>query len=466
MLERRRFCLQSNETSKLRDHKADPVTQNVAPLNVPSHPNCPQNAIYRPEAIATAGMSISLSYNATSTGGWGFVFKKYALQALIIGLQIWTAAISIANAQEKLGMDERIGNSEGWSIGYNKSLNGCLASETFSDATTFWLGIDGRDHTFFLALTNPNWQSIEPGKAYALRFLALGGGRWQGKFLGVAREAEKGIVSSGLNEKFVGDIVRSSGVAVSLGDTMIARLSLQGSSSAMSAIAQCQSERGGNADTPSGARGTSSGTGFFITSKGHVLTNAHVVRGCTTVNLQQPGGLSQSGRVVATDSKNDLAVIVSNIKPPGVAALRANVRLGENIAVFGFPLTDRLSTTGNFTVGYVSALAGLKDDTAVIQISAPIQPGNSGGPVFDNHGNVVAVIVATATTSIMADASGQTPTVMPQNINFAIKTAIALAFLNSNGVNADADVESKLSLDTSELAEHAKTRTVKIICSN
>jgi S1-C subfamily serine protease len=124
-----------------------------------------------------------------------------------------------------------------------------------------------------------------------------------------------------------------------------------------------------------------------------VLTNAHVVKGSTSVNLQQPGGLSQSGRVVATDVKNDLAVIVANVKPPAVAALLAGVRLGENIAVFGFPPMDRLSTTGNFTIGYVSSLAGLKDNTAVIQISAPIQPGNSGGPAFDKHGNVVAIIV-------------------------------------------------------------------------
>lgn len=394
------------------------------------------------------------------------MFRSRAFQAVVIGLQIWAVAFDLAQAQEKLGLDERLGTSEGWSIGYNKTLNGCLAYETFSDATTFWLGIDGRNRSFFLALTNPNWQSIEPGKSYALRFMALGGGRWQGKFFGVSREAEKGIVSGELNEKFVGEIVRSSGVAVSLGDKNIARLSLQGSSAAMAAIMQCQRERSSGSSSPSPSGGASSGTGFFITSSGDVLTNAHVINGCSAVTLQQPGGLSQKGRVVATDAKNDLAVIVTSMKPPAVAALRANVRLGENIAVFGFPLSNRLSTAGNFTVGYVSALAGLKDDTTAIQISAPIQPGNSGGPVFDSHGNVVAIIVATATTSIMADASGQAPSVMPQNINFAIKSAIALAFLSSNGVNPDADVDNNLHLETSELAEHAKSRTVKIICSN
>jgi serine protease Do len=394
----------------------------------------------------------------------GQVFKGWSFPLLLVGLQIWAGAIGYAHAQGNLGIDERIGSSEGWAIGYNKSVNGCLASETYSDETTFWLGIDGRDHTFFLALTNPNWQSIEPGKAYALKFLALGGGRWQGKFVGVSRESEKGVVSGELNEKFVGDIVRSAGVAVSIGDRTVARLNLQGSSAAMSAIVQCQGEKGGGAGSPSRSGGTSQGTGFFITSNGHILTNAHVVKGCTTVDLQQPGGVVHSGRVMATDGQNDLAVIITDMKPPAVAAFRTDVRLGENIAVFGFPLGDRLSTSGNFTVGYVSALAGMKDNSSEIQISAPIQPGSSGGPVFDNHGNVVAVIVATATTAIMANTSGETPSVMPQNINFAIKTAIALAFLNSNAVNPDAQIDTKSSLDTAEIAERAKARTVKIMC--
>ena len=167
------------------------------------------------------------------------------LSALIlIGVQICAGASGYAYAETRLGIDEKIETTEGWTIGYNKTLNGCLASKSFSDATTLWLGIDGRDHTFFLALTNPNWQSIEPGKQYLLRFLALGGGRWQGKFVGVAREGEKGVVSGGLKEKFVGDIVGSSGVAVSLGEKVVARLSLQGSAAAMSSVVQCQADRG------------------------------------------------------------------------------------------------------------------------------------------------------------------------------------------------------------------------------
>lgn len=387
------------------------------------------------------------------------MFRDRLVCLVAVSLQILASSIGYACAQASLGMDEKLGKTESWTIGYNKSLNGCLASETFSDSTTFWLGIDGRDNSYFLALTNPNWQSIEPGKQYSLRFAALGGGRWQGHFVGVSREDEKGVVSGGLNVKFVGDIVRSSGIAVSISDRVIARLSLEGSSAAMSAVAECQSERRGGSSSPE-SKGASSGTGFFITSNGHILTNQHVVKGCSKVDLRQPGGVTYSGRIMATDEQTDLAVIATNMKPPAVASLRSDVRLGENISVFGFPLGDSLSTTGNFTVGYVTSLAGMRDDSSKIQISAPIQPGNSGGPVFDNRGNVVGIIVATATTAIMANATG----VMPQNINFAIKTAIAVAFLNSNGVLPDAQIESKNFQDTAELAEKAKERTVKIIC--
>jgi serine protease Do len=393
------------------------------------------------------------------------IFRSLLL-LILVNAQICGVAIRQAHAQTLLGIDEKIGTAEGWAIGYNKALNGCLASETFSDSTTLWLGIDGRDRTFFLALTNPNWNSIEPGKQYLLQFMAVGGGRWRGKFVGVARESEKGVVSGGLKEKFVEDIVGSSGLAVSLDDKVVARLGLRGSAAAISSVVQCQSERSGKAGSPSRSGGSAQGTGFFITTNGHILTNAHVVEGCTTVNLQQPGGAAHSGRVMASDGQNDLAVIVTDMKPPAVSAIRTDVRLGESIAVFGFPLGDILSTTGNFTVGYVSALAGMKDNSSEIQISAPIQPGSSGGPVFDNHGNVVAIIVASATTAIMTENSGEAPRVMPQNINFAIKAATALAFLSSNGVTPDAQADPKKLLDTAELAELAKARTVRIVCEH
>jgi len=290
--------------------------------------------------------------------------KRWPLLVFFLGLHVSVLDSSQAHAQARLAMDERVGSAEGWAVGYNSSVEGCLASITYSDETTFWLGIDGRDRSTYLALTNPNWQSIESGKQYDLRFVALGGSRWQGKFFGIARDSEKGIISSGLKENFVRELALSSGVAVSIGSRTVARLSLQGSPAAMAAVTQCQSEKNasGNPRKPGnsnvGPRVVGNGTGFFVTSSGHVLTNHHVINECVALEVQQAGGSSREGRLVASDKNNDLAVLVTELKPPSVAPLRNEVRLGEDIAVFGFPLLETLASAGNFTVGNVTGFGG------------------------------------------------------------------------------------------------------------
>ena len=97
-----------------------------------------------------------------------------------------------------------------------------------------------------------------------------------------------------------------------------------------------------------------------------------------------------AGRII--DVTNDLALITVNTRPTTFASFRSGVRLGEGVAAFGFPLAGLLATSGNFTLGNVTAVAGLGDDTRILQISAPVQPGNSGGPLLDYSGNVVGVV--------------------------------------------------------------------------
>jgi hypothetical protein len=80
----------------------------------------------------------------------------------------------------------------------------------------------------------------------------------------------------------------------------------------------------------------------------------------------------------------------TKIVPP----FRIGARVGENIFVYGFPLSGLLSSSGNFTVGNITSVAGLGDDSRIMQISAPVQPGNSGGPLLDRFGNVVGVVVS------------------------------------------------------------------------
>jgi serine protease Do len=368
----------------------------------------------------------------------------------------------IVHAAERLKIDETFGAVDAWTVGFSRGAEGCLASTSYSDQTTAWIGVDGTDDSIYFALTNPNWQSIQEGKEYRVRIASVGGGRWHGDFFGTSRQTEKGIIASGLKERFVKDLIRSPGIAVYLGSALIAKLNLEGSPAAFSTMLECQAKRVPGAASKGSQTGrgvASSGTGFFVSSSGHILTNNHVVNGCSEIEVNQPGQ-SIPGTVIATDKTNDLAVIKTASPPSAVAGLRSDLRVGDNIAVYGFPLSDRLATTGNFTVGYVSALAGLGDDSSKIQISAPIQPGSSGGPVFDHYGNAVAVIVSTATAAIMANANG----VAPQNINFAIKASIARSFLDANGIGADGQTQDKKIYEFADLAERAKLVTVKIFC--
>jgi hypothetical protein len=134
-----------------------------------------------------------------------------------------------------------------------------------------------------------------------------------------------------------------------------------------------------------------------------------------------------------------------------VPAFRSYTRLGENIYVFGFPVFPFLSSSGNFTAGTVTALAGPRDDSGLVQISAPVQPGNSGGPLLDKYGNVVGVVVG------KIDAL--------QNVNFAIKSGIVLNFLFSNRA-ATKQVEASRELPSEEIAELANSFSVRVLCYN
>lgn len=136
-------------------------------------------------------------------------------------------------------------------------------------------------------------------------------------------------------------------------------------------------------------------------------------------------------------------------------------RVGESVYAFGFPLNGLLATTGNFTIGNVTATAGLGDDTRHIQVSVPIQPGNSGGPLVDQYGNVVGVIVSKLNALKMASLTSD----LAQNVNFAIKTTVALNFLEANGILAPLNTRSSDPMTADTIAERAKAFTVRVNCN-
>lgn len=146
----------------------------------------------------------------------------------------------------------------------------------------------------------------------------------------------------------------------------------------------------------------SSGTGFAISSDGMIVTNFHVIEGATNIKVRGINGQfdnAYNARVINYDKNNDLAIIAisdANFKSLGKIpyTLKSNANVGENIFVLGYPLRATMGDEIKLTTGVISSKTGFQGDITSYQISAPVQPGNSGGPLFDSHGNIIGIINA------------------------------------------------------------------------
>ena len=204
-----------------------------------------------------------------------------------------------------------------------------------------------------------------------------------------------------------------------------------------------------------------SGSGFVVTEDGDVLTNFHVIDGCSSVRAQHRGQRREA-EIAATDEDDDLALLrLAGVRGASIARFRRGrgIRSGEDVVGLGFPLRGLLANQANVTVGIVSATAGLQDDARFLQISAPVQPANSGGPLFDRSGNVVGIIVAKLDALQVAELTGD----IPQNVNFAIKAGVARTFLAGNGVEVET-APSAERLDAADIAELGRAVTVAVEC--
>jgi S1-C subfamily serine protease len=216
---------------------------------------------------------------------------------------------------------------------------------------------------------------------------------------------------------------------------------------------------------PNGGNGTqlvSSGTGFLVSDTGHVLTNNHVIDGCTRQTFQLRGELAVAAERLATNELTDLALLKTTLSAAAPAQFRngTGVRLGDEVVVYGFPLLGDLSSQGNLTHGIISALSGLNDDLSRMQMTAQIQPGNSGGPVMDRAGQIIGVVVETANDEYFRRERGA----VAQNVNFAIRDSLARSFLDTNNVHYALAAASGPQLSIADIAEGAQRFTGTILC--
>src|SRR5262249_10175482 len=175
------------------------------------------------------------------------------------------------------------------------------------------------------------------------------------------------------------------------------------------------------------------GSGFVVSPEGHILTCAHVV-GSLNSATAWINGRRYPCNVIARDTNIDLAILhVENdhlpFRPMPFAA-DTHYALGQDVFTMGFPLAEVLGSEPRLNKGLLSATVGIDDDPKFVQVSAAIQPGNSGGPLLNARGETIGVVSATLNPLAVAAQTGD----LPQNVNFAIKADTVRQFLEKNHI--------------------------------
>jgi S1-C subfamily serine protease len=201
-----------------------------------------------------------------------------------------------------------------------------------------------------------------------------------------------------------------------------------------------------------------SGTGFFITRDGYILTCLHVVEDAAKIEIYV-GDKMYPASLIRSDSNNDLAILKVTGSFPALAfAPHRSAKMGQDVFTVGYPNPGLQGVSAKYTKGTISSLTGFKDDLRLYQISIPIQPGNSGGALLDEHGNALGVVMAMLNAKTTFQVSGS----LPQNVNYAVKSLYAQAMIDTMP-----EVAGKLlspSRSKANAIDNAQERTVMVIC--
>jgi TPR repeat protein len=203
-----------------------------------------------------------------------------------------------------------------------------------------------------------------------------------------------------------------------------------------------------------------SGTGFLITKNGYLVTNHHVVRDSNKVRVQTASGLLDAV-VIRTDAASDLALlkVTGTFDALPVVSSRT-ARLGATVATVGFPNIGLQGFEPKLSKGDISSLAGIQDDVRYFQISVPVQPGNSGGSLFDERGNVVGIV----TSQLSQEAALRSTGTLAQSVNYAVKSSYLLSFLEAVPEVCDGLLDAKTNDEKFEaVVDDVKKATVLII---
>ncbi len=207
-----------------------------------------------------------------------------------------------------------------------------------------------------------------------------------------------------------------------------------------------------------------SGTGFFVSQGGHIVTNKHVVKNCT--NLLVSGAVKeQSAKLVGRDADKDLALLKIDSTPSYVAALRSEsqpLELGERVVIVGYP--GEAAKAGNTVTREAEVLnpTGPRGEKQWVEVSDVIEQGNSGGPLLDTSGNVVGIVTAKATIyTYNSDAPDDGVT---RNSGMAISLSALREFLDNYRVYYREE-DSGNNLSASSVTDMAERFVVNVRCA-
>lgn len=189
-----------------------------------------------------------------------------------------------------------------------------------------------------------------------------------------------------------------------------------------------------NVNVSNEAKSTSSG--FLISENGLIVTNYHAVENSNTIEILFPNfKKNYFATIKIKDAKNDIVILelkdftysnIFNEPIPFILTDANKTKIGEEVFTLGFPLGDILGTNSRLSTGRINSQYGLQDDPRLFQISNPLQPGNSGGPLFNGKGELIGVVVSSLNAKYFYDNIG----IIPQNVNFAIKSTYLLNLLS------------------------------------
>jgi S1-C subfamily serine protease len=170
------------------------------------------------------------------------------------------------------------------------------------------------------------------------------------------------------------------------------------------------------------------GTGFVLASSGLIVTNYHVVENTKRIEVILPKSkVVLESKIRIRDSQNDIAILGIEKLPPQSIFKRTipfnivdtiDVKIGQTVFTLGFPLREIMGSTPRLSTGRINSRLGIQDDPRLFQISNPLQPGNSGGPLFNEKGELIGIVVSSLNAKLLYEQTGT----IPQNVNFAIKS--------------------------------------------